>query len=235
MKCLLDSWKFSCYFLQFFQNLVFVQLTIWLNPSFRTTFVRRLHWNFPIILAAEVASVAVFCTRVYRKSQKTSKYFFGWHNFFLGYVTVDINKVSVKYFEQFNLLTFKYLELVWSLTFSSFPMSIGSLFSHRYDSVLVHQIEMKIQYCSCCCPRRRSKNCGCVKISVEPNFHSLVLKVYASLVFQLIWLTNNHVKTNTRLFVIYTCNFNFSLDLIGVQNFLEERLKLNFILKFLRF
>ena len=51
--------------------------------------------------------------------------------------------------------------------------------------------------------------CGCSGISAEPIYHSLVLELYAGLVFRGVRLTNNLANIISRLDVLKACNFNF--------------------------
>ena len=83
------------------------------------------------------------------------------------------------------------------LTSCSQPFSnvYRALSSHRKDFALVHQIDSKIRCCSrYCCPGRRTKCCGCSRISAEPIYHSLILELYAGLVHHRVRLTKNPVE-----------------------------------------
>ena len=94
-----------------------------------------------------------------------------------------------------------------------FPVSDETFAGYRRDFVLVHQIELKIRSCSyhCfCSPFRRTKCCGCSRISLELTYHSLVLKFYDGLARHRNRLTINLVETISRLDVFKDCNFNFT-------------------------
>ena len=46
-----------------------------------------------------------------------------------------------------------------------FPLHVGTFAGYCRDFVLVHQTELRICCCSCCCPIRWTKHCGCSRIS----------------------------------------------------------------------